>query len=106
MISSNQAVFLRDLFLPKHNVEYSMSIPRRDKGCTPILVRLLRQINRIKPCGKYQNLYLFLFVWVEALRLSQQFFSHVGTEPPLPGYYQYFLGGKCILLKDTTRRPE
>ena len=31
-------------------------------------------------------------------------FSHVGTEPPLPD--QYFLGGKCILLKDTTRRPE
>ena len=47
-----------------------------------------------------------VFVWVEALRPSQQFFSHVGTEPPLPGYYQYFLGGKCILLKDTTRQPE
>ena len=47
-----------------------------------------------------------LFVWVEALRPSQQFFSHVGTEPPLPGYYQYFLGGKCILFKDTTRRPK
>ena len=30
-----------------------------------------------------------LFVWVEALCPSQQFFSHVGTEPPLPGYYQY-----------------
>ena len=26
-------------------------------------------------------------VWVEALRPS-----HVETEPPLPGYYQYFLG--------------
>ena len=25
-----------------------------------------------------------LFVWVEALRPSQQFFSHVGTEPPFP----------------------
>ena len=45
-------------------------------------------------------------VWVEALRPGQQFFSHVGTEPPLPGYYQYFLGDKCIFLKDTTRRPE
>ena len=45
-----------------------------------------------------------LFVWFEALRPSQQFFSHVGTEPPLPGYYQYVLGG--ILLKDATRRPE
>ena len=44
-----------------------------------------------------------VFVWVEVLRPSQQFFSHVGTEPPLPGYYQYFLGGKCILLDDTTR---
>ena len=41
-----------DLCLAKHNVEYSMSSPRRDKGCTPlILVRLLRQINGIKPCG-------------------------------------------------------
>ena len=47
-----------------------------------------------------------LFVWVEALSPSQQFFSHVRTEPLLPGYYQYFFGGKCILLKDTTRRPE
>ena len=45
-------------------------------------------------------------VWTEALRSSQQFFSHVGTEPLLPGYYQYVLGGKCILLKDTIRRPE
>ena len=45
-----------------------------------------------------------LFVCVEALRPSQQFFSHVGTD--LAGYYQYFLGGKCILLKDTTRLPE
>ena len=35
-----------------------------------------------------------VLVWVEALRPSQQLFSHVGTEPPLPGYYQYFLGGK------------
>ena len=45
-----------------------------------------------------------IFVWVETLHPSQQFFSHVGTEPPLPGYYQYFLGGKCILLKDATRK--
>ena len=29
----------------------------------------------------------------------KQIFSHVGTEPPLPGYYQYFLGGKCILRR-------
>ena len=24
----------------------------------------------------------------------------------LPGYLQYFLEGKCILLKDTTRQPK
>ena len=51
-------------------------------------------------------LFVCLFVWVDALRASQQFFSHVGTEPPLPGYFQYFFGGKCFLPKDTTRRPE
>ena len=38
--------------------------------------------------------------------LSEQCFHHVGMEPPLPGFYQFFLGGKCILLKDTTWRPE
>ena len=49
---------------------------------------------------------------------GKQFFSHVWTEPPLPGYYQYFFfffffflgggggGGKYVLLKDITRRPE
>ena len=26
----------------------------------------------------------------DALRPGKQFFSHVETEPPLPGYYQYF----------------
>ena len=45
------------------------------------------------------------FRFVFAKGLSKQFFSHAGTEPPLPGYYKYFLGGKCILLKDTTQRP-
>ena len=47
-----------------------------------------------------------LFVLDEALRPSQQIFSHVGTDPLNPWYYQYFLVGKCILLKDTTQRPE
>ena len=27
---------------------------------------------------------VFGLIWVEALRASQQFFSHIGTEPPLP----------------------
>ena len=38
----------------------------------------------------------------DSQRPGKQFFSHVGTEPPLPGYYQYFLGSKCALLTDTT----
>ena len=66
-------------------------------------------MKRQQSCKFFQHVVLKMvdvFVWVEALRPSQQFFSHVGTEPPLPGYYQYFLGGKCILLKDTTRQPE
>ena len=40
------------------------------------------------------------------LSCDSSYFSHVGTEPPLPGYYQFFLGGKYVLLKDITRRPE
>ena len=44
----------------------------------------------------YEAAPVMLFVCVEALPPSQQFFSHVGTEPPLPGYYQYFGGVKCL----------
>ena len=33
-------------------------------------------------------------------------FSHVGTEPWLPGYYQYIFLSKCVLLKDTTWHPK
>ena len=59
---------------------------------------------QIVPAGRLL-LVVCLFVMVEALRPSQQFFSHAGTAP-LPGYCQYLLGGNCILLKDTTWRPE
>ena len=39
-------------------------------------------------------------VWfVQAQRPSKQFFSHVGTEPPLPGYYQYFSGSECVFAQ-------
>ena len=37
-----------------------------------------------------------LFVCVDAEHPSQQCFSHVGTEPPLPGYNQYFSGSECV----------
>ena len=43
-----------------------------------------------------------LMVWfgfVKAEHPSKQFFSHVGTEPPLPGYYQYFLRSKCVFAQ-------
>ena len=40
---------------------------------------------------------------IESYCPGKQYISHVGTEPPPPGYYQYFLGGKCALFKDTTR---
>ena len=59
----------------------------------------------IVPAGRLL-LVVCLFDMVEALRPSQQFFSHVGTEPPPLEYCQNLLGGKCILLKDTTWRPE
>ena len=29
---------------------------------------------------------------MSVLRPGKKFFSHVGTKPPLPGYYQYFWG--------------
>ena len=38
----------------------------------------------------------FCFVCVEVKHPSQQFFSYVGTESQLPGYYQYFRGVKCV----------
>ena len=32
---------------------------------------------------------MICLVWFDAKRPGKQFFSHAGTEPPLPGYYQY-----------------
>ena len=49
----------------------------------------------------YVYLFFFVFVFIVVLRPGKQFFSHVETEPPIPGYYQYFLGSKCLLLKET-----
>ena len=37
-------------------------------------------------------LFLVFFVLILVLRPGKQFFSHVETEPPIPGYYQYFWG--------------
>ena len=49
--------------------------------------------------------FFFLFVLIPVKCPGKQFFSHVGTEPPIPGYYQYFWGVKGLLLKETTHRP-
>ena len=42
------------------------------------------------------NSEIFGFGFVEALRPSKQFFSHVGMDTPLLGYYQYFSGIKFV----------
>ena len=40
--------------------------------------------------------FFFFFFLIVVLRPGKQFFSHVETEPHIPGYYQYFLGSKCL----------
>ena len=49
----------------------------------------------------YYFYYNYLVVFWFGLRLNvpvNNFSAIFGTEPPLPGYYQYFLGGKFIFL--------
>ena len=41
----------------------------------------------------------------EALRPSQQFFSHVGTEPTLPGFNQYCRELMCLAQGHNTVPP-
>ena len=45
------------------------------------------------------------FVLILVLRPGKQFFSHVETEPPIPGYYQYFLGSKLVSLAQGNNTP-
>ena len=42
--------------------------------------------------------FFFFFFFVQ--HPGQQFFSHVGTEPPLPGYLPVLLGSLSVLLKE------
>ena len=41
-------------------------------------------------CFRYIDSFCFVLIFV--LRPGKQFFSHIETEPPIPGYYQYFWG--------------
>ena len=55
----------------------------------------IQNIN-LKKITERGRLWFCFFVCVEVKHPSQQFFSHVGTEPPLPGYYQDFWRVKCL----------
>ena len=47
-----------------------------------------------------------LFFWGGGgLTSRSTLFSHVGSDPPLPGYLPVLWGAKSFLLKDTTWRP-
>ena len=79
--------------------------PRRLKLGTHVGSGQMYQVYWSQAAAAYLSLYFFIFlslqfstlkfvvtlflgtvfVCVEAYRPSQQFFSHVGTEPPLPG---------------------
>ena len=43
---------------------------------------------------------LFCFCLFFVQHPGQQFFSHVGMEPPLPGYLPVLLGSLGVLLKE------
>ena len=64
--------------------------------CIKKLERLCYLGNEIQGSDQPTRLLSFFLVCVEAERSNQKIFSHVGTESPLPGYYQYFLGVKCL----------
>ena len=46
-----------------------------------------------------------LFVCIEALGPSQRNFSHVGTEPMLPGYNQFYRELMCLAQGHNTMPP-
>ena len=76
--------------MPKHTHDF---IPRMTESYPRVYALV----------SKFGDFFFFVLIVVE--RPGKQFFSHVETEPPIPGYYQYFLGSKCLLLKETTHRP-
>ena len=60
----------------------------------------------VKYCNKRYYKTLIVFVLILVLRPGKQFFSHVETEPPIPGYYQYFWGVMSLAQgNNTPTRP-
>ena len=49
-----------------------------------------------------RNEFVCLFVLRLNVTVNNSVFGHVGTEPLLPAYYQYFLGVKCLAQGHTT----
>ena len=58
--------------------------------------------HKIKTC---YNPLVDAFVLIVVLRPGKQFFSHVETEPHIPGYYQYFWGVNVSCSRKQTHRP-
>ena len=56
---------------------------------------LMARLNSIIYTEVCQKIYFFINLFdcfISVLRPGKKFFCHVGTKPPLPGYYQYFWG--------------
>ena len=62
---------------------------------------------RLKEINDYKEVFCEskLFVSIEASRPSQQFFSHGGTEPTLPGFNQYCRELMCLVQGHNTVPP-
>ena len=78
------------------------NIYQNKKRPTTNISNVVENIKTLFKLFRIWSRYTRVRKWVEALRPSQQFFSHVGTEPPLTGYHQYFLEGKCDPSEDRT----
>ena len=57
---------------------------------------MLQTVNSTEVINGWLGFLGFFFVQ----HPGQQFFSHVGTKPPLPGYLLVLLGSLGVLLKE------
>ena len=87
------------------------------KNCQKNLNFLISTYKVLAPCDFYVNrnmrkptmwiliFFFFFFFYCCLTSRVNNFLSHVETEPPIPGYYQYLWGVNVSLLKETTHRP-